>query len=67
MPSEHAQMIRESKRRLEDKLADAEAEVEKVHADMRALERKCRHEEAKLTSHMGESCRHCFDCGACNV
>lgn len=65
--SEHSQMIREHKRLLGGRLADAEAEVEHVQADLRALQRKCRHEEARYTSHMGETCHHCFDCGACNV
>lgn len=67
MPSEHTQGIRLQRDLLNGRLADAEAEVEHVQADLRALRRKCHHEEAKMTSHMGENCRHCYDCGACDV
>ena len=52
---------------LKDRLARAKAEVEKVHADMRAVEQMCPHEGMSVTTHMGERCRHCYDCENCDV
>jgi hypothetical protein len=62
-----AQAVRTRRRLLDDQLAEAQAEVDKVLADMRALKRQCEHTNARRTSHMGESCHHCYDCGSCDV
>lgn len=50
-----------------DRLARARAEVRKVQADMDAISAMCPHEGARHTSHMGENCRHCYDCETCDV
>jgi hypothetical protein len=50
-----------------DRLSDARAAVERAQVDLRNLSRKCPHFDAVRTSHMGESCTHCNDCGGCDV
>lgn len=50
-----------------DRLAEARAAVEHAQVDLRSLSNKCPHYDAVRTSHMGESCTHCYDCGACDV
>jgi hypothetical protein len=57
--------IQEAQKKLRDRLAEANAEVERVHLEMRLLKARCDHPDKFRTSHMGESCVDCPDCGAC--
>jgi len=57
--------IRQELSNLRDELGQAQAQVDTVAARMRALQRRCKHPNAKRTRHMGESCTHCYDCGNC--
>lgn len=50
---------------LDDELAAAREAVEIIGVKLQNLQRRCKHPNAVLTSHMGESCRHCYDCGRC--
>lgn len=57
--------IVEAKAKLRDRLAEANAEVERVRLEMQILKTRCLHPDKFRTSHMGESCVDCPDCGAC--
>lgn len=53
------------RKRLDADLAAAQEAVTIVHFQMRNLQRQCQHPNEVVTSHMGEPCRHCYDCGNC--
>lgn len=36
-----------------------------VQADLRNLKMRCKHPNEFKTSHMGDPCTHCPDCGNC--
>ena len=57
--------VRAAKADLDERRACLVAEQEKLNVDYRALQRLCGHPNAFKTSHMGESCTHCPDCGNC--
>lgn len=57
--------IVEALARLRDRLAEANAEVQRVRLEMQILKTRCSHPDKFRTSHMGESCVDCPDCGAC--
>lgn len=57
--------IAAEREQLEDELFEARAQVDAVVARLRALRLRCKHPDAVRTSHMGESCLHCYDCGNC--
>jgi hypothetical protein len=51
---------------IERELGDALALVETARAKQRILQRyRCKHPNERITSHMGETCHHCYDCGNC--
>lgn len=52
---------------LESALVVAMNEVEAVRGRLRALQVRCDHCDAVRTTHQGETCHHCPDCGACGV
>lgn len=50
---------------LDERGLQLQAEQEKLRVNLRLLQRLCGHPNAVRTSHMGESCLHCPDCGNC--
>ena len=59
--------IRKRRKELEQELRKAEGDVKVAQAKLDALEGQCEHPKAFKTSHMGESCRDCPDCGGCDI
>lgn len=50
---------------IQDEMARAHEAVEIASAKLRSLQRRCKHPNEVVTSHMGETCHHCYDCGNC--
>jgi hypothetical protein len=59
--------VRKEREGLLRELRFARAREGRVQADLRALTEVCEHPNAFNTTHMGESCHHCPDCGGCDV
>lgn len=57
--------VRTERAGLDERLARLQSERAKLRADWALLQRLCPHPDAFVTSHQGESCRDCPDCGAC--
>lgn len=51
--------------RLADAVVDAEMTLIMAQTELHNLQAKCKHPNRTLTSHMGETCNHCYDCGYC--
>lgn len=65
--SGHSKAIRERRRVIDGYIAAARTQVTQAHAQLTELQAICQHDDAGYTSHMGESCHHCNDCGKCDV
>lgn len=59
--------IRKERKRLESELSKLETQQKIVMVQLEGLESQCEHPKSFKTSHMGESCRDCPDCGACDI
>lgn len=57
--------IRTERKRLEGELRAAQGKVRLVQQEMRNLQLECEHPNAYRTSHQGDTCWHCPDCGNC--
>lgn len=57
--------VQATKAELDERRAYLQAELAKLTVDYGTLQRLCKHPNAVKTSHMGESCNHCYDCGNC--
>jgi hypothetical protein len=57
--------IVEERSAIEGELAQAHEALAVASAKLRSLQRRCKHPNERVTSHMGETCHHCYDCGNC--
>jgi hypothetical protein len=57
--------VRTAKVDLDTRKAHLQLERDKLEAEYRLLQRLCSHVNARMVSHMGESCRDCPDCDSC--
>lgn len=48
-----------------DWIAAVTGELEHARLELKTLQARCQHPDKFRTSHMGESCVDCPDCGAC--
>lgn len=48
---------------IRDEIRKHQREIEKLRIDMRYVKLDCDHKEKYETSHMGERCVHCTECG----
>ena len=55
--------IKAARATLDDKLAEAQGEVERLRLEIRILQTRCHHPSEFKTCHMGETAMHCPDCG----
>lgn len=62
-----AASIKHRRKLLDEKLRQAHAAVRVAQGQIQALEMECDHSSTFRTSHTGESCVHCRDCGKCGV
>ena len=59
--------IRKERKRLESEIAKLDTQKKVLQVQLEGLESQCEHPRAFKTSHMGESCRDCPDCGGCDI
>lgn len=59
--------IRQRREEAERALNRARADVKHALTDLELVRIECKHPDAFATSHTGESCRDCPDCGACEI
>lgn len=59
--------IRKERKRLESEISKLETQKKMLDVQLDSLESQCEHPKAYRTSHMGESCRDCPDCGGCGI
>jgi hypothetical protein len=59
--------IRSRGKVLEERRRALRNEETRIQAEYRVLISDCKHPKAVTTSHMGETCHHCYDCGGCDV
>lgn len=59
--------IRKERKRLESELKKLDTQKAVLNAQLNGLQIECEHPKAFKTSHMGESCRDCPDCGGCGI
>jgi hypothetical protein len=59
--------ITERREALEERRRSLRAEEARIQGEYRALTIECSHPDVVRTSHMGEACHHCYDCGGCDV
>ena len=57
--------IRKEHKRLLGELRKAQAAVDRARNELRSLTLTCEHPNAYMTSHQGDRCHHCPDCGNC--
>lgn len=57
--------IRKEQKRLLGELRKAEAQVKTAQNALKALQLQCEHPNEYRTSHQGDTCYHCPDCGNC--
>lgn len=50
---------------LTDKVVDAQIALAAAQGELRHLQARCKHPNRVMTTHMGEMCNHCYDCGLC--
>ena len=59
--------IRKERKRLDSEIAKLDTQKKMVQVQIAGLKSQCEHPKAIRTSHMGESCRDCPDCGGCGI
>lgn len=53
------------RQRLLDEVEELNLQLEENGIKLRMLRRRCPHVDRVHTTHMGDPCYHCYDCGLC--